>query len=286
VYPWTVMSGEEVERRLVRAADGAVLFREHSRKVSGRGWLPPHPMSDTVSVRVETASVERVVDSTAAAAVLDFPRRGELTVSSTSRDTVALHYREWRGDTLVVRQVRRSGWRDELRTVWRESQLVSATLVEPGNATQPPGPTNRQFRVESGMLRVAGAREPSVATPTHPWALALDGFEDALVPALLAIPADSQPHRFSMYGVQNDRGAWLDWSVNIVSRGTLRVARFRTLQGKWVGSFVFTPTGELLLANLGGLQGVTRLPYPGTRLSALLESQEGKLLREDLLPAP
>ena len=286
VYPWTVLAGEEMERRLVRAADGAVIFREHSRKVAGRGWVPPHPVGDTVSVRVETASVERVVDSAAAAIVLDFPRRGDLLVSATSRDTVALHYREWRGDTLVVRQVRRSGWRDELRTVWRDSQLVSATLIEPGNATQAPGPVRRQFRTERGALRDAGSRDSSVATPTHPWAIALDGFEDALVPALLTIPVDSQPHRFSMYGIQNDRGAWLDWSVTIVPRGTVRVARFHTLQRKWVGSFIFTPAGELLLANLGGPQGVTRVPYSGTRLAAVLEAQKGKIQRNDLLPAP
>ena len=266
--------------------DGQVVFREHSRKVSGRGWVPPHPVGDTVPVFVQTESVERVVDSAVAAIVLNFPRRGELLVSATPRDTVALHYREWRGDTLVVRQVRRSGWRDELRTVWRDSQLVSATLIEPGNVTQAAGQSRRQFRVERGFLRDAGSRDSVVATPAHPWAIALDGFEDALVPALLAVRADSQPHRFSMYGLQGDRGSWLDWSVTIVPRGTVRVARFYTLQQKWVGSFIFTPTGELLFANLGGAQGVTRVPASGTRLSALLEAQQGKIQREDLLPPP
>lgn len=286
VKPWTVLAGEEVERQLLRASDGQVVFREHSRKVSGRGWVPPHPVGDTVPVFVQTESVERVVDSAVAAIVLNFPRRGELLVSATPRDTVALHYREWRGDTLVVRQVRRSGWRDELRTVWRDSQLMSATLIEPGNATQAAGQSRRQFRVERGFLRDAGSRDSVVATPAHPWAIAVDGFEDALVPALLAVPVDSQPHRFSMYGLQGDRGSWLDWSVTIVPRGSVRVARFYTLQRKWAGSFIFTPTGELLFANLGGAQGVTRVPASGTRLSALLEAQQGKIQREDLLPPP
>ena len=84
--------------------------------------------------------------------------------------------------------------------------------------------------------------------------------------------------------MQNDRGAWLDWSVRILQRGAVRVARFQTLQRQWVGSLVFTPTGELLLMNLGGTQSVTRVPGAGTRLAALLEAQKGKLLRDDLLP--
>ena len=282
--PWTVLGGQETERLLVRPSDGTVLFREHSRRTNGRGWMPPHPDRDTVPVTVETASIERVVDSSAAAHVLAFSRRGEMLVSANSRDTVALHYREWRGDTLVVRQVRRSGWRDELRTVWRDSQLVSAMLIEPGNATQPAGPVRRPFRAANGVLHDGGARDSTVAIPTHTWALAIDGFEDALVPALLAIPVDSQPHAFSVYTVLNDRGGWLDWHVTLLPRGTVRVARFQSLQGKWLGSFVFTPTGELLLSNLGGSQGVTRVPAAGSRLAAILEAEKGKLLRDDLQP--
>ena len=282
--PWTVLGGEETERLLVRASDGTVVFREHARRTSGRGWMPPHPDRDTVPVRVETASIERVIDASAAALVLAFPRRGELLVSANLRDTVALHYREWRGDTLVVRQVRRSGWRDELRTVWRDSQLVSATLIEPGNATQPAGPVRRPFRAANGVLHDGGARDSTVAIPNHAWAIAIDGFEDALVPALLAIPVDSQPHPFSIYAVLNDRGGWLDWNVTLVPRGTVRVARFQTLQGKWLGAFVFTPSGELLLSNLGGSLGVSRLPAVGTRLAAILDAQQGKILRDDLQP--
>jgi hypothetical protein len=283
--PWTTLGGDDIERQLVRALDGVVVFREHARRVSGRGWLPPHPVGDTVSVRVETASLERVVDSATAAGIVNFPRRGDLLVSATTRDTVALHYREWRGDTLVVRQFRRSGWRDELRTVWRESQLVGAVLNEPGNVTQQAGPFRRVFRVAQSALRDDGARDSVVATPTHGWAIALDGFEDALVPALLKVPVDSQPHRFSMYGIQNDRGAWLDWSVTIVRRGAVRVAKFTTLQRRWVGAFVFTPTGELLLVNLGGgPQGVSRVPAAGTRLAALLDAEKGRILRDDLMP--
>ena len=287
VKPWTVLGGEELERRLIRARDGMVVFRERTRKLSGRGWIPPHPLGDTVPVRVEYASAERVVDSAVAAQILAFPRRGELMVSGTSRDTVALHWREWRGDTLVVRQVRRSGWRDELRTVWRDSALVSATLIEPGTATQDVGPFRRQISLERGFLRDAGSKDSLSPTPTHPWAIALDGFEDAIVPALLAIPADSQPHRFSMYGLAPDRGSWLHWSVTIVRRGAVRVARFSTLQRQWVGTFVFTPTGELLLATLGGPQGVSRLPAAGTRLAALLDAQKGNITRQDLIsPTP
>ena len=282
--PWTMLGGEDTERQLIRLPDGLVLFREHARRVNGRGWIPPHPVGDTVPVRVEMASLERVVDSTTAAGILNFLRRGELLVSATTRDTVALHYREWRGDTLIVRQFRRSGWRDELRTVWHDSLLAGAVLIEPGNATQQAGPFRRAFRVERGALRDAGAKDSLVATPSHVWSIALDGFEDALVPALLKIPADSQPHRFSMYGIQNDRGAWLDWSVSIVQRGSVRVAKFTTLQRRWVGSFIFTPTGELLVVNLGGPQGVSRVPAAGTRLAALLETQRSKVRREDLLP--
>ena len=145
---------------------------------------------------------------------------------------------------------------------------------------------SRQFAVSRGLLRDAGSKDSLNATPTHPWAIALDGFEDALVPALLSIPADSQPHRFSMYGLSNDRGSWLNWSVTIVQRGKIRVARFSTLQRQWVGTFVFTPTGELLLATLGGPAGVARLPASGTRLAALLDAQKGNIRREDLLPTP
>lgn len=284
VTPWTMLGGEEVERQLVRASDGAVLFRERTRSLKGRGWVPPHDITDTVPIRVETASIERVVDSVTAAGILGFPRRGEMLVSATARDTVALHYREWRGDTLVLRQVRRSGWRDELRTVWRDSVLVSASLLEPGTASQQPGPFWRPFRVQGGYLYDSGAKDSSAATPTHPWAIALDGFEDAIVPALMAVPVDGQPHRFSMYGVLNDQGAWLDWSVTIVPRGTVRLARFYNLKKQWVGSFVFTPTGELLLSTLGGAAGVARLPAVGTRLAALLDVGRANITREDLIP--
>lgn len=284
VTPWTMLAGEELERQFVRSSDGAVLFRERTRKLNGRGWIPPHPVGDTVPVRVEYASVERMVDSAAVAQVLAFLRRGELSVSSTSRDTVAFHWKEWRGDTLVARQVRRSGWRDELRTVWRDSTIVSATLIEPGTATQPVGPFRRELRVERGFLRDAGSRDSMIATPSHPWAIALDGFEDAIVPALLSVLPDSQPHRFSMYGLTNDRGGWLNWSVTVTARGGVRVARFSTLQRQWVGTFVFTPAGELLMSTLGGPAGVTRLPAAGTRLAGVLAMQQGNIKREDLGP--
>jgi len=284
VRPWTLLAGEETERLLVRPADGAVLFRERTRRLSGRGWVPPHDLNDTVPIRVESANIERVVDSATAAQVTGFSRRGELLVSGTPRDSVSMHYREWRGDTLIVRQVRRSGWRDEFRTVWRDGALVSASLMEPGTATQQPGPFYRPFRVVGGYLFDSGARDSSVATPTYPWAIALDGFEDALIPALNTIPADSQPHRFSVYALQNDRGAWLNWSVTIVPRGLLRVARISSLQKQWLGVFIYTPSGELVLSNLGGPGGVSRIPAAGSRLAALLEAQKGKLQREDLMP--
>jgi len=284
VRPWTLLAGEETERLLVRPADGAVLFRERIRRLSGRGWVPPHDLKDTVPIRVESANIERVVDSATAAQVIGFSRRGEVLVSGTPQDSVSLHYREWRGDTLVVRQIRRSGWRNEFRTVWRDGTLVSASLTEPGTAAQQPGPFHRPFRVVGAYLFDSGARDSSVATPTYPWAIALDGFEDALIPAMNTIPADSQPHRFSAYGVQNDRGAWLDWSVTIVPRGLLRVARIVTLQKQWLGVFVYTASGELVLSNLGGPAGVSRIPAAGSRLAALLAAQKGNLQREDLMP--
>lgn len=285
LHPWTVMSGDEVERQFVRVKDGMVLFRERVRRLAGRGWVPPHDPKDTVQVRVESATVERIVDSASADIVLAFSRRGERSVSATNRDTVALHYREWIGDTLVLRQVRRSGWRDELRTTWKDGALVGAVLVEPGTATQPPGPVRRTFSVTKGYLTDAGSREPQVATPSNPWSIALDGFEDALVPALMTIPADSQGHRFSMYGVQGDRGTWFHWSVSVLPRGKVRVARFTTLQQQWVGTIIFTDAGELLLVNLGGQAGVTRVPAMGTRLQVLLEQQRGTISREDMVPA-
>ncbi|HYW52121.1 MAG TPA: hypothetical protein VE861_16010 [Gemmatimonadaceae bacterium] len=283
VHPWTMLAGDETERQLVRPRDGAVVVRERIRKLTGRGWVPPHDMTDTVPIRVESASIERVVDSAMAAGILQFPRRGDVLLTASQRDTVALHYREWRGDTLIVRQVRRSGWRDELRTVWRDSSLVSASLLEPGTATQQPGPFRRPFRIERGFLFDAGVKDSSVATPTHPWGIALDGFEDALVPAMLAVPADAQPHRFSMYGIINERGTWLDWSVTIIPRGPVRVARFFTLQRQWVGTFIFTPAGELLLSSLGGADQL-RIPAAGTRLDALLDAAKRSITREDLLP--
>jgi hypothetical protein len=283
--PWTALGGEEIERQLVRVSDGSVVFRERTRKLNGRGWVPPHTLTDTVPIRVEYASVERIVDSATAAVVLNFSRRGEMSVSNGPRDTIALHFREWRGDTLVVRQFRRTGWRDELRTVWRDSALIAALLTEPGTATQQPGLTRRAFQIQRGFLKDAGSRDSSVATPEHAWAIALDGFEDALVPALTGIAADSQPHRFSMYGINQDRGAWLNWSVTIVPRGAVRVARFYTLQRQWVGSFVFTPAGELLIATLGGPQGVSRLPAAGSRLAGVLEAQRGKIQKEDIIPS-
>ena len=284
VRPWTLLAGEETERLLVRPSDGVVVFRERVRRLSGRGWVPPHDLKDTVPIRVESANVERVVDSATAALIIGFARRGEQLVSGTLRDSVAMHYREWRGDTLVVRQVRRSGWRDEFRTVWRDGALVSASLMEPGTATQPHGPFYRTFRVAGAHLFDSGARDSSVATPTNPWAIALDGFEDALIPALNVIPADSQPHRFSAYAWQNDRGGWLTWSVTIVPRGLLRVAQIVSLQQQWIGVFIFTSSGELVLSNLGGAGGVTRIPAAGSRLAALLDAQKVNLKREDLEP--
>ena len=285
VHPWTVLAGEETERQLLRVADGAVIFREHGRKLTGRGWAPPHAVTDTVPVRVESSTIERVVDSVVAAGVLNFPRRGEVTVSAANGDTAALHYREWRGDTLVVRQVRRSGWRDELRTVWRDSALVSASLYEPGSAVQQPGPYYRPFRVQKGFLFDGGTRDSSVATPASPWSLALDGFEDVLVPALLALPADEKPHPFALYTIVNGRGNWLSWTATVAARGQVRVTKFFTLQKKWAGSFIYTPTGELLLSSLGGGGGVLRVPMTGTRLARLLEAAEGYVKREDLVPA-
>ncbi len=283
--PWSVLAGEETERQLVRVADGAVIYREHGRKMTGRGWAPPHAASDTVPVRLESSTIERVVDSAVAAGVLQFPRRGEVTVSAANGDTAALHYREWRGDTLVVRQLRRSGWRDELRTVWRDTALVSASLYEPGSAVQQPGPFYRSFRVQKGFLFDGGTRDSSVATPASPWSLALDGFEDVLVPALLALPADEKPHPFALYTIVNGRGNWLSWTATVAARGQVRVAKFFTLQKKWAGSFIYTPTGELLLSSLGGGGGVLRVPMAGTRLAGLLEAAQAHVKREDLVPA-
>jgi len=285
VRPWTEMTGEELERQLVRLSDGAVIYREHVRRLAGRGWAPPHDIKDSVPVRLESATVERVVDSTVAAGVLGFARRGEVTVSAVGGDTAALHYREWRGDTLVLRVVRRSGWRNEFRAVWRDSALVSASLYEPGSAAQPPGPSWRPFRVQKGFLFDSGSRDTSVATPSSPWSLALDGFEELLVPALQRIPADGKPHRFALYAVVDGRGSWLAWTASIVSRGNVRVAKLFTLQKKWAGSFIFTPPGELLFSSLGGAGGVIRAPMSGTRLAGLLQAAQATVKREDLVPA-
>jgi hypothetical protein len=285
VRPWSELTGEERERQLVRLSDGAVIYHERARQLAGRGWAPPHDGKDTVPVRLESATVERVVDSIAAWGVLNFSRRGEVTVSAIGGDTAALHYREWRGDTLVLRVVRRSGWRNEFRAVWRDSVLVSASLYEPGSAVQPPGPTWRPFRVQKGFLFDAGSRDTSVATPSSPWSLALDGFEELLVPALQRIPADGKPHRFALYAVVDGRGSWLAWTASIVSRGNVRVAKLFTLQRQWAGSFIFTPPGELLFASLGGAAGVIRVPMNGTRLAGLLQAAQATVQREDLVPA-
>ncbi len=284
VHPWTRLAGEETERLLVRASDGAVVFRSRTRLLTGRGWVPPHEPTDTVPLRVESVTIERVVDSLSAVAILTVSRRGERSVSTSPVDTVALHFREWRGDTLVLRQFRRTGLRDELRTVWRDSVLLGGVRIEPGMATQPPGVMRRTLTLARGFLRDGATSPDSVATPVHPWSIALDGFEDALVPALLGIPADSSPHRFSLYGMQPGGGAWLNWSVNVLVRGDVRVARFTTLQGQWVGTFIYTVTGELLLVNLGGQQGVTRVPAAGSRLALLLERQRGVIRQEDMVP--
>jgi hypothetical protein len=281
---WSALTGEEKERQLIRTSDGQVVFRERLRRLRGRGSVPPHPLTDTVDMRVEAATIERLSDSSAAARALAFPRRGEPQYSTNSRDTVAVHYKEWRGDTLVLRQIRRSGWRDELRTVWRESQLMSAELTEPGTVLQDAGPTRSVMRVTSGYLHTGGFGDSSVAIPSHTWAVALDGFEDAIIPALLGVPADSQPHRVSLYAIVNGRGQWLHWSVTILNRGAVRVARFVTLKQQWVGVFIYTAAGELLLVNLGGAQGLTRLPASGTRLAGVLESQRGTIQRDDLVP--
>ncbi len=284
VRPWSAMSGEELERHLVRVADGAVIFREQARRLSGRGWAPPHDITDTVPVRMESASIERVVDSTAAAGVLNFSRRGDVTVSAAGGDTAALHYREWRGDTLVLRMVRRTGWRNELRSVWRDSGLVSASLYEPGSAVQPPGPYWRPFRVQKGFLFDSGSKDSSVAIPSPPWSLALDGFEEMLVPALMTVPADEKPHRLALYAVVDGRGSWLAWSAAVATRGNVRVAKLYTLQRKWAGSFIFTQAGELLFSSLGGAGGVLRAPMNGTRLAGLLQAAQATVKRADLVP--
>ena len=286
VHPWSRLEGIETERQLVRVRDGAVVFRERSRQLAGRGWVPPHDLKDTVPLRVESALVERLVDSAHVAAMLAMPRRGERSVSGGPHDTVAVHFREWRGDTLILRQFRRTGWRDELRTVWRESALAGALLTEPGTATQPPGITHRPFGVARGYLRDAGARDSLIATPEHAWSLALDGYEDAIIPALLLIPADSQPHRFSMYALAAEQGGWLHWTVSVAARGSIRVAKLVTLQKQWLGTFIYTDAGELLLANLGGPGGVTRVPSAGTRLDQVWSRQRANVKREDLIGAP
>jgi len=285
VRPWSVMDGEELERQLIRTSDGAVIYREHARRLAGRGWAPPHDMKDTVPVRIESATIERVVDSTVAAGVLKFARRGEMSVSASGGDTAALHYREWRGDTLVLRVVRRNGWRNEVRAVWRDSMLVSASLYEPGSTMQPPGPYWRPFRVQKGFLFDAGSRDSIVATPSSPWSLALDGFEELLVPALQRIPVDEKLHPLALYTVVDGRGTWLAWSTSIALRGNVRVAKLFTLQKKWSGSFIFTPPGELLFSSLGGGGGVLRAPMQGTRLAGLLQAAQRTVKREDLVPA-
>ncbi len=283
--PWSVLAGEELDRQLIRTSDGAVIFREHARRLTGRGWAPPHAISDTVPVRLESATIERVVDSAAAAGVLNLPRRGEVTVSAAGGDTAALHYREWRGDTLVLRQFRRNGWRDELRAIWKDVELLTASLYEPGSAIQPVGPYWRPFRVSKGFLFDSGSRDTSVAIPSPPWSIALDGFEELLVPALMSIPTDEKPHRLSLYAVVDGRGSWLAWSAAIASRGNVRVAKLYTLQRKWAGSFIFTPTGELLFSSLGGGGGVLRAPMNNTRLAGLLQAAQAAVRRDDLVPA-
>ena len=285
VRPWSVLAGEELERQLIRLSDGAVMFREHARRLTGRGWAPPHDFGDTVPIRMESATIERVVDSAAAAGVLALPRRGDVTVSAAGGDTAAMHYREWRGDTLVLRQFRRNGWRDELRAVWHDADLVSASLYEPGSAVQPVGPSWRPFRVSKGFLFDSGSRDSSVAIPSPPWSLALDGFEEMLVPALRSIPPDEKPHRIALYAVVDGRGSWLAWSATIVARGNVRVAKLFTLQRKWAGSFIFSNAGELLFSSLGGNGGVLRAPLNDTRLANLLQAAQATVKREDLVPA-
>jgi hypothetical protein len=284
VRPWAFTKGEEIDRSLIRRSDGLVIFRERTRLMSGRGWGPQHPDGDVVTVQAYRTQQERAVDSAAAALVLRLPRRGDLMVTMVGRDTTVMHYREWRGDTLIVRQFRRSGWRDELRTVWRDSTLVSASLMEPGTANQPAGPFYRRFRITGRTLTDDAAKDSTTSLPSHPWAIAIDGFEDVITLAMVGIPADSVPHPFSLYALGVRSGSWLPVTVSILQRGTLRVARLYNAEQRWMGTLVSSPTGELLASVWNNGQGVTRIPAAGTRLGALLAASASKIGKEDLTP--
>jgi hypothetical protein len=286
---WYELTGTERERWLLREGTGMVVFREKRRQLLGRGTQPPFATRDTVPIRATSDGVDRVVDSATVQRLRTFPRRGVLSVSGM-RDTIAVHYREQRGDTLVTRQIRKSGWRNELRSTWRAGVLVSAELVDPGTAVLPPGVTRRTFSVQRDGLHDSGARDRVAALPAHAWSLVSDGFEEHLIPALLTIPADSQPHRFSIYGIAPTGGAWLDWSVTVRQRGGARLVQFRNLQGRSLGTMLVTPTGDLLALNIGGGGGVSRIPGATTAQAAQLEQLlRGTFTRSELLgemPAP
>jgi hypothetical protein len=284
VRPWSFTRGEEFERWLVRKSDGLVVYHERTRVLAGRGWVPPHPEGDVVTIQTLRSAADRVVDSAQAAGVLAVPRRGEGLISMAQRDTAAMHYREWRGDTLILRQFRRTGWRDEFRTVWRDSSLQSALLIEPGTANQPVGPFLRRFRIGATTITDGGAKDSVQPLPRHPWAIAIDGFEDVMTQPLLRIPVDSQPHRFSLYALGVQKGNWLELNANVLLRGSLRVARLHNMEKRWVGSLVYTATGELLASIWSGGQGITKIPTAGSRLGALLAAHSGKIAKEDLSP--
>lgn len=280
---WYGLTGTERERWLLREGTGMVVFREKRRQLIGTGSQPPFSARDTVPFRVTSDGVERVVDSATVARLRAFPRRGVLSVSGM-RDTIALHYREQRGDTLVVRQVRRSGWRNELRSVWRNGVLVSAELIDPGTAVLPPGGARRTLRVERDGLHDSGTRDRVAALPAHRWSIVSDGFEEHLIPALLQVPTDSQPHRFSIYGLAPTGGTWLDWSVVVRQRGAGRLVQFRSLQGRPLGTMLLTAAGDLLALNVGGPGGVSRIPAAGTPQATLLEQLlRGTWTRSELL---
>jgi hypothetical protein len=281
---WYELSGTERERWLLRDGTGLVVFREKRRQLLGRGSQPPFTPKDTVPVRVTSDGLDRVVDSLTLVRLKAFPRRGVVSVSGM-RDTIALHYREQRGDTLIVRQVRRSGWRNELRTVWRNGVMVGAEFTDPGTAAQPPGVARRVLSVRPDGLHDTGARDRVAAIPRNPWSIVSDGFEEHLIPALLTVPADSQSHRFSIYGLAPNGGAWLDWTVSVTPRGAARLIRFKNLQGRMLGTMVLTPAGDMLALNIGGGGGVSRIPAGGTPQSQQLEQllRAAVIARSELL---
>lgn len=240
---WLDVSGPFTDRFWFDPRAGRLLGREWSMHLVGMAGLPRDslPGIDTLPAGLRSASIDRRTTAVRAAQLTRALPGTDTLVRLENGVAVLLHVSARTADTLEVALARADGMVGTVRAVLGPDGRPRRYEGLWTDST--PDVRRHQVRVEGDSVVTGGGRARRAA-PQGAWAVADDGMDELLVPALRSMARTSTPHGLLIYRPYPDR--WDSATVRLrpVSGGAVAVMH---TEGEAVPTvLIFTDDGALL----------------------------------------